>query len=959
MEYSNNVVSLVNVDILHNGRLQLVQDLVVENVLPGMTPFLSVDEQERIEAAGSRGEKTMSLIDFIIRKTSSRYYSTYIAFMNILAGTQPELFTSVVGRPPAENEIDFCVRNISDDLKKNILEKGHKTDSPLDEEIDFRYQHVQLHMIRSDPQKEHFDRTDAELLYSGSHDSQLPHEYQYRLSEMEKKDENMPVCDILEAGGKLHKRVLMIGRSGVGKSTTLQFLARQWALSEWAAGFTVLFLMQLRMLSHTDTSMTAIELLTMYGMFEVGTSGIQNVLCAWLQNSVRRTIILVDGVDEILRFAEKFDNSPKITDMKQKANPIDLCINILRGDLLPGCTIVCTSRPFTGISKFSCDSAFEILGLTKIQIKEYVHKRYPARGKEIMLVLKGNPLLLSVCGITFYCMAICNLIMEGVTFMDSDFQTYSRLTAFIMVQYISRKLSEWPFVIEVSSYFPKLAHLAYKGIFQSSEEGSSKMTFNEYDLAEVGLTPSKLEKIKRVGILRVKEIKTNQGDSLSAEFLHLTAQEMLAVAYLLSNPLPSKHTLKNVFSGGHFNMALMYLFGLTYDKSSKWINDVCKAVNPKGFCVNDDINTHILEILSELSSDLRNKLRICQLIYEGHVEAQARHVVGHIIPHGILLICKVPMTAIDMKAISFVCQHSETLTEITLIKVNADDTLIEILSSLIRYHIKSVQSLDLSDNNIDVNGAKALAEVVQQSKCLEKLDVSHNCIGADGGKALAEALRTAPSLRVLNISGNHIGVAGTMAIAKALKYNNTLQVLNISYNDISVAGAEALGEAVCTNTGLQELDMSCNEIGDDGLKAVADALFVNKTLVKLAIQGDKIGYEGADILAEAFGVNLGLQTLTLYDNNIQDRGAKALAEGLWSNVSLKMLDVGHNNIGPDGASALAEVMHENKCLEEIDLSWNHHLPVKMSLKNTGKDHYSQTVTIRDTRGVVPEDYKTM
>ena len=883
MLYSNDE-PLANVDILQSECPRLIEELDVQSVLPPLVPFLSVDEQDQIEVARSKGAKTSALIDCLSRRTLCKSYKAFNAFITTLGGTQPELFTLLVGRSPTPNEADFCVENVSKHLRDNVIKKGHSTDSPLDEQIDLDSQHVQLQIIRSEPDKVDFARTDVEVLYLSDHDKQLPHEYQREFSDVERRGGSIPACDILSAGGNHAKSVLLSGRAGVGKTTTLQWLARQWALNNWATGFTVLFLVQLRMILNTDTSLTAIELLTLYGLFQVTAEGGQKVLCSWLKKAAERTIILLDGVDEILGFAQKLASTPKITDLNQKAQPIDICINILRGDLLPGCTVICTSRPFSGLSRLSTNSVLEIIGLSRRQVREYVESRHPTKANEIISVLDRNPILMSVCGITFYCMAVSSLLCEGVDVLDEDVQTYTRLTAFIMIQYMSRTLLDWPFVIQVRPYFSKLAHLAHIGIFQSKEyQGLSKLVFNEYDLSEVELTPLDLESIKKGGILHIKEMKTGKRMSIIAEFLHLSIQEMLAVAHLLLNPLPSKESVMELFSGGQFNMALMYLFGF-HDTKSDWIKDICRAVRPSWLKPNSDVKLLTFSVLEELQNEPKGNpntaLKICQLVYESQEEDMAKSVLEYVVPDGILRIQQTTMTAIDIMAVAFVCKYSKCLENITLTNVNGDCAFLKIMShSLIKLHSNTLRLLDLSRNNICDCGAKALAEVLKTHETLEKIFLT--C--------------------------NNIGDLGAKVIGMALEVNSTLTHLVMRGNDISDDGAKALGEALKHNRGLQMLDLHGNQIGDDGAEYLAAGLQCNTTLMTLNISFNAVQVPGAIGFSNLIHHSTSLQYLNLAGNNIFDEGARALAKMLLINDSMCAINVCHCKIGGAGRKALLKV----------------------------------------------------
>ena len=345
--------------ILVEHRPLLVERLIVENVLPGLTHVLSHDELDRINAVDERGKKVSVLITCLEKRTFLNSFEAFNVFVQLLGGTQPELFTALVGRPSFPSEVDFCVQKVSQKLKMEIKQKGHKKDFHLDDEIDLDKQFVQLEIVKDDN------------AWNSSCESQFPHGYQLHVKEKEDRNENISACQVIDANKQGPQKVLTMGRAGVGKSTTLQWLARQWVLDKWATGFTVLFFLQLRVLTNTNTQMTAIELLSLYGLFCVAEAGSLNLLTSWVKNGAKRVILLIDGIDEVSGFASRMKNAPTILGLNQKANPVDLCMNFLSGNLLSGCTIICTSRPFSGLKQVTFHRSFEIIGLTQRRYRSW------------------------------------------------------------------------------------------------------------------------------------------------------------------------------------------------------------------------------------------------------------------------------------------------------------------------------------------------------------------------------------------------------------------------------------------------------------------------------------------------------------------------------------------------------------------------------------------------------------
>jgi Ran GTPase-activating protein (RanGAP) involved in mRNA processing and transport len=233
-----------------------------------------------------------------------------------------------------------------------------------------------------------------------------------------------------------------------------------------------------------------------------------------------------------------------------------------------------------------------------------------------------------------------------------------------------------------------------------------------------------------------------------------------------------------------------------------------------------------------------------------------------------------------------------------------------------------VTKLDLSDNNIGKDGAEKLAQALKKNKTITTLYLSLNNIGSKGAIALTQALEKNPTITELNFGWNSIGKDGAKALADMLKENETITTLNLSGNEIGKDGVIALAEALEKNKTIKTLNLSNSRLGIDGAKALAQALENNPTITKLDLKNNNIGKDGAEELAKALKENKTLTELDLSDNNIGKDGAKELAEALEKNKTITKLNLSLNNIGKDGAKKLAEALEKNKTITELDLRWN-------------------------------------
>ncbi len=104
-------------------------------------------------------------------------------------------------------------------------------------------------------------------------------------------------------------------------------------------------------------------------------------------------------------------------------------------------------------------------------------------------------------------------------------------------------------------------------------------------------------------------------------------------------------------------------------------------------------------------------------------------------------------------------------------------------------------TLILANNEIDDDGAEALADNLQHSDCnLELLDLSHNGIGDIGIKSLCVTLQQHDSLKTLKLSSNNIGNDGAKSISDTLKCNINLLSLYVDSNNFYGDGVTSLAQ---------------------------------------------------------------------------------------------------------------------------------------------------------------------
>jgi hypothetical protein len=181
-----------------------------------------------------------------------------------------------------------------------------------------------------------------------------------------------------------------------------------------------------------------------------------------------------------------------------------------------------------------------------------------------------------------------------------------------------------------------------------------------------------------------------------------------------------------------------------------------------------------------------------------------------------------------------IASRSSTISKIDLSGTKLTDSTALPIFEALRSN-KSVTELFLSRNNI--KNCKLLAQVIEESKTLRIVDLSWNILSEKAGLEFANALTKAYSIQHLNLSFNSLGDRGAVAIAKAIpNVYSTFNYLNLSYNKITTIGGQALGENLLKNDSLTSLIISGNNIGRKGLRPFMIGIHSHDHHVELGLE---------------------------------------------------------------------------------------------------------------------------
>ena len=134
--------------------------------------------------------------------------------------------------------------------------------------------------------------------------------------------------------------------------------------------------------------------------------------------------------------------------------------------------------------------------------------------------------------------------------------------------------------------------------------------------------------------------------------------------------------------------------------------------------------------------------------------------------------------------------------------------------------------------------ATHIGKMLANSIGLQKLSLRKYKLRCDGIYTIMEHLMENNKLRVLDLSANEISVEGCSAVAKFLKQEGcVLEGLALANNKAGDLGAKAISQALAVNKSLCYLDFTYNQIKDDGLSRLAESLEVNEKLQVVKLYG--------------------------------------------------------------------------------------------------------------------------
>jgi hypothetical protein len=234
-----------------------------------------------------------------------------------------------------------------------------------------------------------------------------------------------------------------------------------------------------------------------------------------------------------------------------------------------------------------------------------------------------------------------------------------------------------------------------------------------------------------------------------------------------------------------------------------------------------------------------------------------------------------------------------------------------------------LKSVNLSSNMITSVGLVHVTETLIKLSSLKYLNLgvcknsfAKNNLGVEGARALKELLISSPSLETLILEENNIGKEGVAFIAEGLSCSKLIE-LTIRHNDVSSKG---LAKILANGTKLTKLNVADNKISNSSAIELSRFLVQKNVLQTLVLSNNKLNFDAINDLITYIKPESPLKDLRIANCNLSGIDISVLSS-LLTSKGLYVLDLSSTQLTPWAIYTLFSNLPSSS-LERINLSHN-------------------------------------
>ncbi|XP_072892202.1 NACHT, LRR and PYD domains-containing protein 3-like isoform X1 [Hemitrygon akajei] len=553
------------------------------------------------------------------------------------------------------------------------------------------------------------------------------------------------------------------GVPGIGKTTMVQKIVYDWATGKIYQQFQFVFSFKFRDLNSINCRINLKELiLDQYPYFG-------NILREVWKNP-KGLLFIFDGLDEFndkIDFADsRRDTEPRntCTDPEFKCKVSDIVYSLIQGKLLPGCSVLVTTRPTALhlLEKAKIGIWAEILGFVGEERKEYFIRHFEDQtvAAAVFKYVKENEILYTMSYNPSYCWILALALGPFFTQKDRDPQRVPKTITQLYSYYIYNILKNHGREIEnPRDVLLRVGQMAFRGVSER------KIVFTDGDLIKYNLQPSQFLSGFLMELLEIED----SARSLVYTFPHLTIQEFVAAVAQFLNPHPVDIliflTEAHNTTDGRFQVFLRFVAGLSSPMTARGLEEFLGPFPHQTTCrVIDWVKEEIKRQSGNTSeAGKRSLLNTLHYLFESQNRGLAQAALGSV---ETLLFREMTLTPVDCAVLSHAIGLCDTIKCFNLEDCHIQCEGIQRLGP----GLHKCQELILRGNELGDSGVKLVSAALRNPECkIEKLWLIDVGLTYSGAEDLASALSTNPSLTVLDLSHNKLGDSGVKLVSAALR----------------------------------------------------------------------------------------------------------------------------------------------------------------------------------------------